>query len=228
MVLNRQALESKLLQQLLSHPELDLEIWSDERLLQSIKDTLLQQSTKELWIFAYGSLIWNPLFKYCDRRSIIIEDWYRQFCLLAPVGRGTIDNPGLVLGLESKADACCKGIAYRLPMDKDLESELLLLWRREMVIGSYIPSWIKGKSSDGELEVLTFVVDTTHPVYVDLSTEEIVESLATAEGSLGSSAEYLDNTVRGLLAAGIEDRTLMELDRLVKQRQDRLFSLENR
>ena len=224
MVLNRQALESKLLQQLLSHPELDFEIWSDERLLQSIKNTLQQQSTKELWIFAYGSLIWNPLFNYSDLCSVVVRGWHRQFCLLAPVGRGTIENPGLVLGLEPEADAYCEGVAYRLPMDENLESELLLLWRREMVIGSYIPTWIKGKSGDRDLEILTFVIDTEHPVYVNFSAEKTIESLATAEGSLGSSAEYLDNTVRGLLLAGIEDRTLIELDRLVKKRQHQLSS----
>ena len=227
MVLNRQALESKLLHQLLAHPELDLEIWSDERLLQSIKNILQQQSTKEMWIFAYGSLVWNPVFHYSDRRPIVVRDWQRQFCSLAPVGRGTIDNPGLVLGLESKANVCCEGIAYRLPIDENLESELLLLWRREMVVGSYIPTWIEGKSGNRDLEILAFVINTQHPVYVNFSTEKIVESLATAKGSLGSSAEYLDNTVRGLLAAGIEDRTLIELDRMVKQRQLQLASFES-
>ena len=230
MVLNRQALESKLLQQLLAHPELDLKIWSDEELLQSIKHTLQQQSSKELWIFAYGSLIWNPLFDYSDRCSVLLEGWHRQFCLLAPVGRGTIDNPGLVLGLEKKAGSCCQGIAYRLPMDENLESELLLLWRREMVVGSYIPTWIVGKNNynssgrvpEKEIEVLTFTVNQQHSVYVkDLSNEQIVESLATAQGSLGSSAEYLCNTVQGLLAAGIEDRALIELDDLVKRRQSK-------
>lgn len=220
MVLNRQALESKLLQQLLAHPKLDLKIWSDEELIQSIRQTLKRQSSKELWIFAYGSLIWNPLFDYSDRRSVILEGWHRQFCLLAPVGRGTIDNPGLVLGLEAKAGGCCQGLAYKLPMDENLESELLLLWRREMVVGSYLPTWIMGKNGDRRLEVLAFTVNRQHPVYVkDLSQEKIVESLATAEGSLGSSAEYLCNTVQGLLAAGIKDRALIELDTLVKHRQ---------
>ena len=221
MVLNRQALESKLLQQLLSHPDLDLKIWSDEELLQSIETTLDRQSDRELWIFAYGSLIWNPLFNYSDRCCAVVEGWQRQFCLLAPVGRGTIDNPGLVLGLEP-GDRC-QGIAYRLRRDENLESELLLLWRREMVVGSYIPTWIEAKTDTGTIEVLAFVVDTQHPVYVNnLSTEKIVESLATAEGSLGSSAEYLNQTVCGLLAAGIEDRKLIELDCLVKQKQNSL------
>ena len=226
MVLNRQALESKLLQQLLAHPELDFDIWSDERLVQSIRETLQRQSTKELWIFAYGSLIWNPLFDYCDRSTVTIADWHRQFCLLAPVGRGTIDNPGLVLGLEEKKGGCCQGVAYRLPIDENLESELLLLWRREMVVGSYIPTWITGNNGDLDLEVLAFVVDSQHPVYVKWSTEKIVESLATAKGSLGSSAEYLCNTVRGLRTAGIEDKELIELDNAVKNRQQLIHLAE--
>ena len=80
MVLNRQALESKLLQQLLAHPELNFKIWSDEELLRSIEATLQQQQCDELWIFAYGSLIWNPLFHYLDRRLAVVEGWHMQFC----------------------------------------------------------------------------------------------------------------------------------------------------
>lgn len=219
MVLNRQALESKLLHQLLAHPELNFEIWSDDKLLQSIRETLKQRSSKELWIFAYGSLIWNPLFDYCDRRLVTLKGWQREFCLLAPAGRGTIENPGLVLGLKPKQDSYCRGVAYRLPIDENTESELLLLWRREMVIGSYIPTWISSQGGDRNLEVLTFVVDPQHSTHVSWSTEKIVQSLATAKGCLGSSAEYLCNTVRGLLTAGIEDKELIELDNLVKNRQ---------
>lgn len=227
MVLNRQALQEKLLQQLLAHPQLNFNIWSDEELVQSIRETLQQRSSKELWIFAYGSLIWNPLFDYSDRRYVMAEGWQRHFCLLAPVGRGTIDNPGLILGLEAKHKTLCQGIAYRLPVDENLESELLLLWRREMVVGSYIPTWIRGKninnlakSDESEIEMLAFTVNPQHSVYVkDLSTQTIVESLATAQGSLGTSAEYLCNTVQGLLAAEIEDKALIELDALVKSRQ---------
>ena len=220
MVLNRQALESKLLQQLLAHPELDFKIWSDEELLRSIEATLQEQIHDELWIFAYGSLIWNPLFDYLDRRLAVVEGWQRQFCLLAPVGRGTIDNPGLVLGL--KPGNCCQGIAYRLPIDENLKSELLLLWRREMVVGSYIPRWITGTIDNREIELLAFTVNPEHSVYVNPSKAEIVESLATAKGVLGSSAEYLSYTVGGLLAEGIKDVKLTELDCLVKRRQQQL------
>ena len=219
-MLNRQALESKLLQQLLSHPELNLKILSDEELLVSIRSTLEKNNSQEFWIFAYGSLIWNPLFDYLERRVVSLKAWQRRFCLLAPVGRGTIDNPGLVLGLERGAG--CQGIAYRLPVnDRDrLEAELLLLWRREMVVGSYIPTWITANDNCQEISVLAFVVDPHHPMYVgDIAPERVVNSLATAKGEIGSSAEYLSQTVRGLIAAGIEDLELIELDHLVKRQQ---------
>ena len=221
-MLNRQALESKLLQQLLSNPELNLKILSDEELLASIETTLEQNSTDELWIFAYGSLIWNPLFDYLERRVVTLDSWQRRFCLQALVGRGTIDNPGLVLGLE-RGDRC-QGIAYRLPIDENLEAELLLLWRREMVVGSYIPTWVTANDGRQEISVLAFTVNPHHPAYVsNLPTEQLIRSLATAKGFIGSSAEYLSQTVQGLLAAGIEDSELIELDRLVKRQQKTRF-----
>ncbi len=222
MGLDRKALKSRLLKKLLAHPELNhLRTLGDEELLTSIRETLQKKTASELWIFAYGSLIWNPLFPHIERCAVTVEGWQRQFCLLAPVGRGTIENPGLVLGLE-QGDRC-QGIAYRLEVDDNLESELLLLWRREMVVGSYIPTWVKAKNSSQQIEALTFTVNSEHPTYVNnLSPEKIVESLATAKGVLGSSAEYLSHTVQGLLAEGIEDQKLLELDRLVKNRQREL------
>lgn len=221
MVLNREALKSGLLQELLAHPELNLKVLSDLELLTSIKETLQRQSHKELWIFAYGSLIWNPLFEYLERRTATVEGWQRQFCLLAPVGRGTIENPGLVLGL-TKGDRC-QGIVYRLPVDDNLQSELLLLWRREMVVGSYIPTWVTANNGSQEIEALTFTVNCQHSSYVNnLSQAAIVQCLATAKGRLGSSAEYLSRTVQGLLAESIRDAQLLELDRLVRNRQQEL------
>lgn len=217
MALTRSVLQTQLLQQLLAHPELNLKVWSDAELLTSIRKALKQNPTDKLWIFAYGSLIWNPLFSYVSRRVVTVENWHRHFCLFAPLGRGTLENPGLVLGLEK--GQFCQGIAYCLPVDDVLESELLLLWRREMVLGAYIPTWIEATTSDRhKLNVLAFVVDSQHSMYVNnLSTEQIVSSLATAEGFLGSSAEYLHQTVAGLLAEGIEDKHLLELDRLVRE-----------
>ncbi|WP_036481635.1 gamma-glutamylcyclotransferase [Myxosarcina sp. GI1] len=221
MVLNRQALESKLLQKLLAHPELNLTILSDEELLTSIRETLQQKNLSQLWIFAYGSLIWNPLFEYRERRIVSLDGWHRQFCLKAPLGRGTLDNPGLVLGLEKGGS--CYGVAYRLEIDSDLESELLLLWRREMVVGSYLPTWVKAFDGSQEFEAIAFTINSQHPMYINnLSTEQIINCLATAKGVLGSSAEYLEQTVNGLLTEELDDEELIYLYERVKIRQQEL------
>ena len=221
MGLNRQALESKLLQKLLAHPELNLTILTDEELLASIRETLQQRDLTQLWIFAYGSLIWNPLFEYRERRIVNIDGWHRQFCLKAPLGRGTLENPGLVLGLEKGGS--CYGVAYQLEIDDDLESELLLLWRREMVVGSYLPTWVKVFDGRQELEAIAFTINSQHSMYINnLSKEQIINCLATAKGILGSSAEYLEQTVNGLLIEQLEDKELIYLYERVKAKQQEL------
>ena len=53
-----------------------------------------------LWIFGYGSLIWNPAFHYTARVPARLDGFQRRFCLWTTVGRGAPDRPSLVLGLD--------------------------------------------------------------------------------------------------------------------------------
>ena len=55
----------------------------------------------ELWIFAYGSLMWNPGFKYRLGYRGLVKGYHRGFCLKSPAYRGTPGRPDLVLGLNS-------------------------------------------------------------------------------------------------------------------------------
>ena len=52
------------------------------------------------WVFAYGSLLWNPLFPFAEARPAILRGLHRRFCLRSLASRGTPDLPGLVLGLD--------------------------------------------------------------------------------------------------------------------------------
>ena len=84
MVLDRKVLKSRLLKKLLAHPELNhLKTLGDEELLTSIRETLQKRISSELWIFAYGSLIWNPLFPHIERYAVTVEGWQRQFLLVS-------------------------------------------------------------------------------------------------------------------------------------------------
>lgn len=179
----------------------------------SLRAALADRPTGDVWLFAYGSLIWNPTVHTVERRIARIDGWHRAFCLASKAGRGTIDKPGLVLGLDEGGS--CEGVALRLA-EKDVWNELSLLWRREMVTGAYVPRWLDLFGQDGACfgQALAFTMDKAHVNYAgDLVIDAVVKCLATAVGSLGTSAEYLFRTRDGLRACGIPDA---ELERLAE------------
>lgn len=218
MSLTRADLESSRLHNMIRQSGLAMQVLSESQLKESIRVTLnSHKPNTDVWLFAYGSLIWNPAFKFTERRVGTVYGWHRRFCLRAPVGRGTPDRPGLVLGLD--CGGSCRGVVYRIAA-ADVESELLLLWRREMVIGSYIPRWVKVVDGTDEVMAIAFIINRHHPDYAGkMSFETTVNTIATAKGELGSSAEYLMQTVKGLETVGIEDKQLLRLHESVLAQQ---------
>jgi cation transport protein ChaC len=194
-------------------------ILTEAQLEESLNQTLGQQKPNSaVWLFAYGSLIWNPIFKFAEQRIGKIYGWHRSFCLWVPQGRGTPSNRGLVLGLDNGGS--CRGIAYRIAA-ANVSSELPLLWRREMVVGCYIPHWVKVFDGVQQLPAITFVINRQHRAYTGkISKETIINSIATASGELGSCADYLMQTVNGLMKVGIKDQQLLWLDKQVSARLD--------
>jgi cation transport protein ChaC len=186
----------------------------DEQLSASLMATLAARPKGAgWWIFAYGSLLWNPLFPVAEMRPATLRGLHRRFCLWSLASRGTPEVPGLVLGLER--GGVCRGVAMRLPAPLALD-ELHLLWRREMVVGSYRPRWVKVDAGGRALTALTFVVRRDHPQYAGkLATERQVEVLASARGAFGSSGDYLERTRIALVAHGIADPYLEDLARRV-------------
>lgn len=160
----------------------------------------------DVWIFGYGSLMWNPAFNYAERRPCLIRGWHRSFCLWTPVGRGSPENPGLVLALD-RGGSCC-GIAYRVAA-RDRETELPLLWQREMVGDGYNPRWVTLRCREGHVRAITWVINRQGERYAGrLPMETLARTLATAEGRLGSSRDYLEKTVTHLDELGIRERPL--------------------
>ncbi len=218
MTLTRADLQASRLQQMIREAGVALPLWSDRELQASINTTLQGHPPGEdLWLFAYGSLIWNPALHYRERRVGKIYGWHRRFCLWTPLGRGTPEHPGLVLGLDRGGS--CQGVVYRIAA-ADMATELLLLWRREMIVGSYLPRWVKVFVEGQVFSALTFVINPSHEGYAGkLPLPTAVHHIATAQGQIGPCAEYLFQTVAGLTAAGIHDRTLHHLAEQVLQWQ---------
>jgi cation transport protein ChaC len=173
---------------------------SRARMLEGVADDA------DVWIFGYGSLMWNPAFHYIERRRGMIHGWHRSFCLWTPMGRGTPDNPGLVLGLDR--GGCCNGIAYRIAAS-DRKTELPVLWRREMVADGYHARWVTVNGEAGEERAITWVINPKGERYAGkLPMEALAKTLATAAGRLGSCRDYLENTVEHLDELGIGERPL--------------------
>jgi glutathione-specific gamma-glutamylcyclotransferase len=183
---------------------------TDEELSESLTTTLAAKPKGAgWWVFAYGSLLWNPLFPVAEMRPATLTGFNRRYCLWSLASRGTRDQPGLVLGLER--GGTCRGVAMRLPAPLALD-ELHLLWRREMVVASYRPTWVDLDADGRALVALTFVVRRDHPQYAGkLSLAKQVEVLASARGAFGSSLDYLERTRVALVSHGIVDPYLERL-----------------
>jgi cation transport protein ChaC len=163
----------------------------------------------DVWLFAYGSLIWNPLIHYVEKRVGTVHGYHRCFCLWTHIGRGTAAKPGLVLGLER--GGACRGVVFRIA-EAEVERELEVLWRREMLTGAYAPCWVTAATAQGPVSAIAFLINRAHARYAGkLPEERIVAAIAEAQGPLGPCATYLFNTVAHLEELGIRDRRLLRL-----------------
>jgi cation transport protein ChaC len=178
---------------------------SQEEREASLKQALTRYKPgEEAWVFAYGSLMWNPAIEFAEASTCEVEGWRRSFCFWVPLGRGTPELPGLMLALE--AGGSCEGIAYRIAPSQ-VRSELAVLWNREMLSGIYQAKWVPARLRDGRtVTAVTFVVDTGHCQYCgDLPIEKAAHHIAFAEGRRGACRDYLANTAAQARALGIHD-----------------------
>jgi cation transport protein ChaC len=210
MALTREDLENDVLRKSHSERAHPLPVLPEQELDASLERLLAAQSrVRDVWVFAYGSLIWNPLFRFSERRLARIHGFHRSLCLRSRLGRGTVDRPGLVLALDYGGS--CAGVAFRIAAAQ-ARAELKLLWRREMVLGSYAPRWVTARSAKGSVQAIAFVVNRAHPHYAaKLPERTILQTLASASGRFGTCAEYLQETVAGLERCGIRDPRLAAL-----------------
>jgi cation transport protein ChaC len=164
---------------------------------------------QSFWLFAYGSLIWNPVIEYAQERLGQLSGWHRDFCIHLPMGRGTLETPGLMMGL--KRGGHCMGKVYRFAPEQ-LELESTVLWKREMNTDIYIPTWLDVHTPEGKIKALALVVDPSHARYRPLSNvSEQARVIAAASGPLGRNVDYLLNTATALKGLGIRDESLEAL-----------------
>ncbi len=205
-------------------PDPSLTYYTDEEYDAAVREILAAHSDdKDLWLFAYGSLIWKPEVEHLEERIGTARGWHRAFCFQIMLFRATRDLPGLMMALDRGGQ--CKGVVYRLAGDA-VEAQLGKLFRREMPVRSAIkntptnmPRWITVETDRGPVRAIAFVANPRGGIYVGrVPLEQVADILSRACGPKGSCAEYLYNTVAHLEERGIRDRNLWRLQQLVAAR----------
>jgi len=163
----------------------------------------------DLWVFGYGSLIWNPAFYFEESQTARLYGYHRSFCLHLTIGRGSHEKPGLMLALDHGGS--CNGIAFRIAAEK-VDAETEILWMREMISGAYLPRIVNLKMKDKTAQGLVFVINREHSRYREnLNLDKKAEMIANGEGILGTCREYLENTIKDLDQIQVKDQYLHKL-----------------
>ena len=159
-----------------------------------------------LWVFGYGSLIWDPGFTVSEQEIARLEGFHRSFCMWSIHHRGTENDQGLVLALDA-AETFCDGVAFRAA---EPEAALEYLRERELVSSAYLEEWHDITLRDGRrVSAVCYVINRDHVQYCgDLSLERQAQVIARAVGGRGPNTEYLFNTAKHINDLGLPDADL--------------------
>ena len=176
--------------------------------------TSLRHETKgwhgmTMWVFGYGSLLWNPGFPVADRVVARLKGYQRSFCMRSIHHRGTEEEPGLVLALDASPPASCEGIAMQVEAGAE-QATLDYLRARELISSAYYEATVPLQLVDGRVvDAVAYIIDAEHDQYCGgLPLEEQAQIIAKAVGGRGPNTEYLFNTADHLNQIGLQDADL--------------------
>lgn len=197
------------------------EDWMDFVLGVPLPDDAIMEPDGGFWVFAYGSLIWDPGFPVAEAHQARLPGFRRSFCLWSVHYRGTAERPGLVMGLEEDPQAETRGLALRVAPEHAAETRRYII-ERELVSGAYLevaPSLELLCSESGRVldqrNAVTYKIDAGHAQYAQgLTLDEQSAVIASSAGPKGPNYEYLFNTVAQLRQQGLSEDELGELSQL--------------
>jgi cation transport protein ChaC len=167
---------------------------------------------RDLWVFGYGSLMWRPGFVYEEARHARLNGYRRCFCIYSVHHRGTVQRPGMVLGLDR--GGTCEGIAFRIAA-ANASATTRYLRAREQIYGVYRDVYASIELTEGprrNVRALTYVAERAHPNYARLPAAVQARLIREGKGVSGANIDYFVNTLRHLAELGIRER---ELERLM-------------
>jgi glutathione-specific gamma-glutamylcyclotransferase len=171
----------------------------------------------QLWVFGYGSLIWDPCFAFTERQVATVSGWERRFCMWSVHYRGTEDAPGLVLALDRAEGAACKGLAFAIPAGEEAAT-IAALRERELISYAYREETVTAVLADGRrVEALTYVINRDHAQYAGrMDPAAQAQIIATRAGVRGPNRDYLYATAAHLAELGLADPEMEALVTMVR------------
>jgi len=171
---------------------------------------------EDLWVFAYGSLMWRPDFPFVEQIEARLIGAHRALCVYSFVHRGTAERPGLVLGLDR--GGACRGIAYRVAVAERIRT-VAYLRRREQVTSVYRevirPVWLRRRPEE-RVPALCYMVDRGHPQYAGrLALEQQLHHVRQGHGLSGANRDYVIATVTSLEQLGYRETQLHQLAQML-------------
>jgi cation transport protein ChaC len=162
--------------------------------------------TDDLWVFAYGSLMWRPGFAYLERVPARLNGLHRALCVYSFVHRGTPEKPGLVLGLD--LGGACRGIAYRVAAAARHDTIAYLRAREQVTMvyrETFRPVLLDG-TPQRRVRALVYVVDRSHAQYAGrLDHERALHLVRQGHGQSGPNRDYVLATVHEIETQGFRD-----------------------
>jgi cation transport protein ChaC len=172
-------------------------------------------TTRDLWVFGYGSLMWRPGFVWEEARRARLNGYRRCFCIYSVHHRGTLRRPGVVLGLDR--GGTCEGIAFRVAA-ANAAATTRYLRAREQIYGVYRDVYAPIELTEAPprtVRALTYVAERAHPNYARLPAAALARLIREGKGVSGANVDYFVNTLRHLAELGIRERALERLAVLV-------------
>src|SRR5947199_4787652 len=178
-------------------------------------------SAQDLWVFAYGSLMWRPEFRFVERVEARLVGAHRALCVYSFVHRGTPERPGLVLGLARGGP--CSGTAYRVAA-AECARTIAYLRAREQVTYVYRecprPIWLK-REPEQRVPALCYMVDREHGQYAGrLTLEQQLHHVRQGHGQSGANRDYVIATVGALEQLGYRETALHRIAELLTATHD--------
>ncbi len=158
-----------------------------------------------IWIFGYGSIMWNPGFPYKTKKTCFISGWERRFWQASSDHRGTESFPGRVATLIQEKYKRCWGVAYNI--DQHHENETLRSLDKREKNGYERTPVIATSLLGSSFDCLTYVAGPKNRYYVEgESLETISRQIDIARGPSGTNAEYTLLMIQELRKLGVYDQ----------------------